>query len=69
MDSVLGKVWCCGALQSQFGSSQLTYLREAIKDSKVTPLFHRATSSSTQYDDLVKMLIERYDPSHFHSYK
>ena len=40
---------------------KLSDLRETVKDSKVTPLLHRATSSSTQYDDLVKMLIERYD--------
>ena len=40
---------------------KLTYLKEAIKYSKVIPLLHRATSSSTQYDDLVYMLTERYD--------
>ena len=42
-------------------SSKLTYLREAIKDSKVTHLLHRATSSATQYEDLVRLLIDRYD--------
>ena len=42
-------------------SSKLTYLREAIKDSKVTHLLHRATSSETQYEDLVQLLIDRYD--------
>ena len=43
-------------------SCKLTYLREAIKDSKVTPLLHRTTSSSTQYEDLLgQLLIERYD--------
>ncbi len=42
-------------------ASKLTYLREAIKDTKVIPLLHRATASASQYKDLLQLLVERYD--------
>ena len=41
-------------------SHKLTYLREAIKDPKVTPLLYSGTSSPTQYQELVELLTKRY---------
>ena len=42
-------------------AQKLTSLREAIKDPKATPLLLRATTTSSQYDDLISLLKDRYD--------
>ncbi len=42
-------------------TQKLTYLREAIKDTEVTPLLYRATESEDQYRELVSILKDRYD--------
>ncbi len=36
-------------------------MREAIKDTEVTPLLYRATESEDQYRELVSILKDRYD--------
>ena len=42
-------------------AQKLTYLRESIKDPKAIPLLFRATTTSSQYDDLISLLKDRYD--------
>ena len=40
---------------------KLTYLREVIKDSKVSHLLNHPTTTAHQYDKLVTLIKERYD--------
>ena len=40
---------------------KLTYLREAIKDPKESQLLYSGTSTPTKYQELVELLIKRYD--------
>ena len=40
---------------------KLTYLHEAIQDPTASPLLYSGSSSPTQYDELVQVLITRYD--------
>ena len=55
MGSLLGAVQLSN---SQLDDAQkLTYLREAIRDPKATPLLFRATVASNQYEDLVLSLV------------
>ena len=42
-------------------SHKLTYLREAIKDPAASPLLYTSSSSPTQYEELIQVLISRYD--------
>ena len=44
---------------------KLSYLRDCIKDPKVSPLLYRAIVTPGQYNELVQLLKERYDKKRF----